>query len=103
MRLPGDRGTIAVEELAQRLRDAAHDDHEVRDAEVLVMNRQHRGVRVTAWLDVTADARLGETAAAASERIESVLNEQVGVRLAEPVAVRLRYHELRMRPRRTDG
>ena len=66
-----------------------------------VDNLRGRGVRVVAVIAVTADARLAETAKAATTAIERALDERAGVPLAEPPALELRYEELILgRPRR---
>lgn len=103
VRVAGGRGTIPVDELASCLSAAASDAADVRDATVQVENRHRRGVAVAVTLKVTAEARLQAATAGATARIEAVLAERVGVPLAQPVAVRLRYRELRLHPRRTDG
>ena len=101
VRLADGRGTIAVDVLAERLRLAILERPDVEDAGVRVDNLRGRGVRVVAVIAVTADARLAETAKAATTAIERALDERAGVPLAEPPALELRYEELILgRPRR---
>jgi hypothetical protein len=101
VRLADGRGTIAVDVLAERLRLAILERPDVQDAGVRVDNLRGRGVRVVAVIAVTADARLAETAQAATRAIERSLDERAGVALAEPPALELRYEELILdRPRR---
>lgn len=98
VRVPGGRGTIAVDEVAAWVRDAVRERTDIRDVAIAV-HSQGKGVRVAARIAVTADARLQETSRGARAAIEQVLAAQVGVPLvAEPV-IELRYEELRLRPR----
>lgn len=104
VRLADGRGTIAVDVLARRLRLALLERADVQEAGVRVDNLRRRGVRVAAVLAVTADARLAETTAGAAAAIERVLTDGVGVPLAEPPTLELRYEELILeRPRRKES
>ena len=90
VRVPGGRGTIAVDEVAAWMRDAVRERTDIRDVAITVQS-QGKGVRVAARIAVTADARLQETSRGARAAIEQVLAAQVGVPLvAEPV-IELRY------------
>jgi len=94
LRIDGGRGTIAVDELAARLREAVLETPQLREAAVRVANRHRRGVSVRATLSVTPDARLAETADAAREAIAETLRERTGLPLAEPPEIELHYEEL---------
>ena len=101
VRVPGGRGTIAVDEIAAWIRDAVEERTDVRGVTIAVQS-QGKGVRVAARIAVTADARLQETSKGARVAIEQVLATQVGVPVvAEPI-IELRYEELRLRPRALD-
>lgn len=94
VRLGGGRGTIAVEELAEGLRDAVLEQPDVCEALVRVDNLHRRGLRVALLLDVTPEAWLADTAATASARVEQALRQRSGLELADPPAIQLRYREL---------
>lgn len=98
VRVPGGRGTIAVDEVAAWIRDAVEERTDVRGVSIAVQS-QGKGVRVAARIAVTADARLQETSKGARAAIEQVLATQVGVPLVADPIVELRYEELRLRPR----
>jgi hypothetical protein len=98
VRVPGGRGTIAVHEVAAWLRDAVEARGDVRSAAVVVRSAG-KGVRVSARVTVTADARLQDTGHGARTAIEQVLATHVGVPLAGAPIIELRYDELRLRPR----
>jgi hypothetical protein len=98
VRVPGGRGTIAVHELGAWLRDGIEERDDVRSADVQVQS-QGKGVRVTARIAVTADARLQDTAHGATAAIEQTLATRIGVPLAAQPTIELRYEELRLHPR----
>ena len=92
---PGDaRGAISVDEFASWLRAAVLEQPDVREAAVRVENLHRRGVRISLLLSVTPEARLAETVAEASSRVERVVRDRAGLELAEPPAIELRYEEL---------
>ena len=99
VRVGDDRGAIPVDELAGWLRDAVLARPDVCDAVVRVENLGRRGVRVALVLGVTPQARLAETAADTSTRVEEALRERAGLQLEEPPAIELRYEELILGPR----
>ena len=99
VRLPGGGGHIPLEDLARWLRDTLEMRHDIREADVRVQNLHRRGVRVSATLSVTPDARLAETTAGAEQAIEGLLRSQVGVRTAGTPALAVRYEELVLRAR----
>ena len=94
VRVGGGRGTITPEELGRRVREAVLELSDVEEARVRVENLHRRGVRVSLRLDVTPDARLGQTAATAAARVEETLAQRAGVALAEPPSIEIRYEEL---------
>lgn len=98
VRVPGGRGTIAVDEVARWVRDAVRERTDIRDV-VIAVQSQGKGVRVAARIAVTADARLQETSRGARAAIEQVLATQVGVPLVTEPEIELRYEELRLHPR----
>lgn len=100
VRLASGRGTIAVEEIAERLRAMLIERPDVIAAEALVENRHRAGLRVTAWLEVTPQAHLLEVTAAVSEYGELLLHERLGVPMSEPPKVHLTYRELDLTARR---
>lgn len=98
VRVPGGRGTIAVDEVAAWVHDAVRERTDISDV-VIAVRSQGKGVRVAARIAVTADARLQETSRGARAAIEQVLAAQVGVPLVTEPVIELRYQELRLRPR----
>ena len=98
VRLAEGDASIEVGDLAEWLGDALAMRHDVREADVRVENRLRRGVKVSAVLQVMPHARLAETTVGAHEAIEALLRSQVGVPLAGPPALQVRYQELRLRP-----
>lgn len=100
VRLASGRGTIAVEEIAERLRAMLIERSDIVAAEALVENRHRSGLRVTAWLEVTPQAHLLEVTDAVSEYGELLLHERLGVPMSEPPQVHLTYRELDLTARR---
>jgi hypothetical protein len=99
VRLGRGGSTIAVDELAEWLRQALVGREDVADATVRVENLHRRGLRVAVVLEVTAEARLEQTGDAAATLVEHLLGERVGLPLDEPPQVELRYRELNLRSR----
>lgn len=97
VRVGDGRGTIPVEDLAEGLRYTMLEQPDVCEALVRVDNLHRRGLRVALLLDVTPEARLAETAAIASSRVEEALRQRSGLELAEPPVIQLRYRELILR------
>ena len=91
--------TIAVDELAEWLRQALLERADVADAMVRVENLHRRGLRVAAVLEVTAEARLEEIGDSAAALVGRLLGERAGLPLDEPPKVELRYRELNLRSR----
>ncbi len=94
LQVGGERGAISVHEFASWLRAALLEQPDVREAAVRVENLHRRGVRISLLLSVTPQARLAETVAEASSRVERVVRDQAAIELAEPPAIELRYEEL---------
>ena len=99
------RGAISVDEFASWLRAAVLEQPDVREAAVRVENLHRRGVRVSLLLSVTPEARLAETVAEASSRVEHVVRDRAALELAGRPAIELRYEELVLgsRERRSAG
>ena len=96
----GRRGsTIAVDELAEWLRQALLERADVAEAMVRVENLHRRGLRVAVVLEVTAEARLEETGDSTAALVEQLIGERAGLPLDEPPKVELRYRELNLRSR----
>ena len=99
VRVGRDGSTIAVDELAEWLRQALLERADVADATVRVENLHRRGVRVAVVLEVTAEARLEETGDSAAALVDRLIGERAGLPLDEPPHVELRYRELDLRSR----
>ena len=93
LRLPANRGTITVDEVARRLRALLLDNVDVLDAGVRVDNLHGRGVGVDVALTVTAHARLAKTSEASTMAIERYLGD-IDLALAGPVQLAVSYEEL---------
>jgi hypothetical protein len=100
LRLPANRGTITVDEVARRLRALLLDDVDVLDAGVRVDNLHGRGVGVDVALTVTAHARLAETSEASTMAIKQYLGD-IDLTLARPVQLAVSYEELILNAPRT--
>ncbi len=98
LRLPDGGGRLAVEELAALLRHELAASDAVEAAHVRVENRHRRGVAVAAVVEVAPEARLAGAGAAARARLAEVVEGRIGLALAAPPRVELRYRELRLRP-----
>lgn len=99
VRVGRDGSTIAVDELAEWLRQALLERADVADATVRVENLHRRGLGVAMVLEVTAEARLEETGDAATALVERLIGERAGLPLHEPPQVELRYRELNLKSR----
>ncbi len=99
VRVGGGGSTIAVDELAEWLRQALLERADVAGATVRVENLHRRGIRVAVVLEVTAEARLEQTGDAAAALVERLIGERAGLPLDEPPQVELRYRELNLRSR----
>ena len=100
VRVAQSRGTIPIDELERRLAAEVAGSDRVERATIRVANHGRKGVTVRAELHVASDARIAQTTLASARRVEAFMTEQLGVSLAEPPALTIRYEELRLRPRR---
>ena len=98
LRLPNGVGRIAVDEFAAVLRYELVMIAVVEAAQVRVENHHRRGVIVEAILDVVPEARLSEAGATARACLTKVVEERVGLTLAAPPRIDIRYRELWLRP-----
>jgi hypothetical protein len=98
LRLPDGGGRLAVIELAVLLQHELTASDAVEAAHVRVENRHRRGVAVAAVVEVVPEARLADAGAEARARLAEVVEERIGLALAAPPRVELRYRELRLRP-----
>lgn len=103
VRLSRGRGSMAVDAIAGVLRDDLLILREVRGAEVRVENRGRRGLLVHAWLQVHADARIDEVLERVDTVTDELVYERLGLVLAEPPLVDVRYDELDLRAARTSA
>lgn len=103
MRLSRGRGKIGVDSVAGALRDDLLALRQVREAEVRVENRGRRGLLVHAWLRVHADARIDETLDLVDAAADDLVYERLGLALAEPPLVDVRYDELDLRAARASA
>jgi hypothetical protein len=100
VRLSGERGRMAVDVIAGGLRDAFLELRDVREAEVSVQNRGRGRVLVRAWLRVSRDARIDDTLDEVDDAAEWLIRARLGLELAEPPLVDVRYDELDLRAAR---
>ncbi len=100
VRLSRGRGRMAVDAVAGALREDLLALREVRDAEVRVENRGRRGLLIHAWLRVHADARIDDTLERVDTAADRLVYERLGLVLAEPPLVDVRYDELDLRAAR---
>jgi hypothetical protein len=100
VRLAGGRGTIAVAEVEQLLRDALLARPDLVDARVEVENRR-RGLRVTAQLFVTRDAQLMAVIDSVTLLVDELVYDRLGASLAGAPRLDLRYDELDLRAGRS--
>ncbi|MCK9487326.1 MAG: hypothetical protein M0R73_11610 [Dehalococcoidia bacterium] len=103
VRLSRGRGRMALDAIAGALRDDLLTLREVRGAEVRVENRGRRGLLLHAWLQVHADARIDETLERVDVLADELVYERLGLVLAEPPLVDVRYDELDLRAARTSA
>lgn len=94
VRLPDNRGTITVDELARRLRASLLQHQHVLDAGVRFDNRHGRGVRVSVVLELTAHARLAQVSEDAASVVRLFVEEGAGLTLPAPPSIALQYEEL---------
>jgi hypothetical protein len=97
LRLPDGAGRLAVAELAALLEHELTASGAVEAAHVRVENRHRRGVAVEAVVEVAPEARLSDAGTEARTRLAEVVEERIGLTLAAPPRVELRYRELRLR------
>lgn len=98
--LSGERGRMAVDVIAGGLRDAFLELRDVREAEVSVQNRGRGRVLVRAWLRVSRDTRIDDTLDKVDDAAEWLIRARLGLELAEPPLVDVRYDELDLRAAR---
>jgi hypothetical protein len=103
VRLSDGRGRMAVDAIAGRLREAILELPHVRQAEVAVENRGGGRVRVRAWLRVAPDARIDDALDGVDDAADWLVHHRLGLLLAEPPLVDVRYDELDLRAGRRDG
>ncbi|MEE8336945.1 MAG: hypothetical protein V3R95_02675 [Dehalococcoidia bacterium] len=94
VRLPDNRGTITVDELARRLRASLLEHPHVLDAGVRVDNRHRRSVGVSVVLELTAHARLAQVSEDAAVAVRLFVEEGAGLTLPTPPSIALQYEEL---------
>lgn len=94
VRLSDDRARMAVDAIAGGLRDAFLELRDVREAEVSVQNRGRGRVLVRAWLRVSRDARIDDTLDEVDDAAEWLVRARLGLQLAGPPLVDVRYDEL---------
>lgn len=100
VRLSRGRGRMAVDDVAGRLRDAILELRAVREAEVNVENRGRRGLLVHVWMRLAADARIDDTLDQVDAAADWVVHDRLGLLLAEPPLVDVKYDELDLRAAR---
>ena len=95
--IPGG-GRLPVDALAALLRSEVAAIETVVAAEARVENRHRRGVAVELVVEVGAQALLADVGARARELAVDAVTRRLGLRLAAPPRVELRYGELDLRP-----
>lgn len=103
VRLSGDRGRMAVDAIAGGLRDALLGLHAVREAGVQVTNHGRDRVLVRVSLRVDADARIDDTLDGVDDMAAWLVQDRLGLLLAEPPMVDVRYDELDLRAARASA
>ncbi len=103
VRLPDNRGTITVDELAHRLRASLLEHPHVQDAGVRVDNRHRRGVGVNVVLELTAHALLAEASEDAAVAVRLFVEQDAGLGLSAAPSITLQYEELILGARAGDG
>lgn len=95
--IPGG-GRLTVEALEALLRAEITAADAVESARVRVENAHRRGVRVEVDVEVGPTAILSDVTAQARALVADAVERRLGLRLAAPAGVELRYGELRLRP-----
>lgn len=98
LRLPGGGGLLSVDDLAALLRYELTVPGTVAEASVRVENRHRSGVAVWAVVEVGPETRLSRSGVEVRERLTAILERRLGLVLAAPPRVELRYSELLLRP-----
>ncbi len=100
IRLPDGSGFIAVDDLAARVAEVVVERPDVRAVTVWVLNRRRHGVEASLDVEVSPNARLQETSAGITARVQSVIQTQAGLVLAQTPQIRIRFEELRLHGQR---
>ena len=100
IRLPDGSGFIAVDDLAARVAEVVVERPDVRAVTVWVLNRRRQGVEASLDVEVSPNARLQETSAGITARVQSVIQTQAGLVLAQTPQIRIRFEELRLHGQR---
>lgn len=100
IRLPDGSGFIAVDDLAARVAEVVVERPDVRAVTVWVLNRRRHGVEASLDVEVSPNARLQETSAGITARVQSVIQTQAGLALAQTPQIRIRFEELRLHGQR---
>jgi len=100
VRLSGDRGRMSVDAVAGALRNELLELRDVREATVAVENKGGGKILVRAWLHVGTDSRIDDTLDQVDDTTEWLVHQQLGLILAEPPLLDVRYDELDLRAAR---
>ena len=92
--------SITTKQIAERIEAEARQVEHVADCRATVAKRGPR-VEVVLDLHVDADANLAATADDACRRAHQLVEQQLGIELAQPPRARMHYRELRLREERT--
>ena len=100
VRLSDERGRMAVDDIAGRLRASILELDEIGEAEVRVENGGRSRVRVRVWLRVSPEARIDDVLDEVDEAADWLVHHRLGLLLSEPPLADVKYDELDLRTTR---